>query len=56
LSVATITGPPYAIYSLDPALGPLTGKTRIVITGDGFKDSSNIMVRFSSGKAASPEV
>ena len=55
LSVGTITGPPYAIYSVKPALGPLTGKTKIIITGDGFKDSSNILIRFSSGKATSPE-
>lgn len=51
-----ITGPPYAIYSIKPALGPLTGKTHVKILGDGFKDSSSIMVRFDSGKANSPEV
>lgn len=45
-----IVGPPYAIYELKPKLGPLTGKTKIKITGDGFKDSQNIIVRFQAGK------
>lgn len=51
LSVGSITGPPYAIFGLKPKLGPLTGKTRIQIEGEGFKNSQNIVVRFSSGKA-----
>lgn len=46
LNVGSITGPPYAIFGLKPALGPLTGNTKIKITGDGFKQSSNIVVRF----------
>jgi dynein heavy chain len=49
LNVSTITGPPYAIFKLKPALGPLTGKTKIKIEGDGFKDT-NISVKFSGGK------
>jgi len=39
LNVSSIVGPPYAIYTIKPALGPLTGKTKVIITGDGFKDS-----------------
>ncbi len=44
LNVSSITGPPYAIYSLKPGLGPLTGKTRVVIIGEGFRDTPNIQV------------
>ncbi len=51
LNVSMIVGPPYAIYTLRPQLGPLTGKTRIQIAGDGFKDSQNIVIRFSSAKS-----
>ena len=42
LNVSSITGPPYAIYSMKPALGPLTGKTKVIIYGEGFKDTPNI--------------
>lgn len=50
INVSTIIGPPYAIYKVKPKLGPLTGKTKITIEGDGFKDSQNIVVRFATGK------
>lgn len=50
LNVSSITGPSYAIYSISPPLGPLTGKTRIVIKGEGFKDTHNIAVKFDCGK------
>lgn len=50
LNVSTITGPPYAIFDIFPKLGPLTGKTKVSIRGDGFKDSDNNIVRFSYGK------
>ena len=58
LNVSLITGPPYAIYDIKPKLGPLTGKTRITITGDGFVDSGNITVKFSvpGAKGIPPEV
>lgn len=49
LNISLITGPTYAIYKISPCLGPLTGKTRVTITGVGFVNS-NINVRFSSGK------
>lgn len=50
LNVSSITGPSYAIYSIEPPLGPLTGKTRVVIKGEGFKDTHNIAVKFDCGK------
>lgn len=50
LNVSTITGPPYAIFDIKPCLGPLTGKTNIVLLGEGFKQSTNIVVKFSYGK------
>jgi len=57
LKVSMITGPPYAIYNITPNMGPLTGKTKVLIDGDGFKDTNNIIVRFDShSKATSPEV
>lgn len=39
LNVSSVVGPSYAIDKLSPALGPLTGKQRVTITGAGFKDS-----------------
>ena len=59
LSVSLITGPPYAIYDIKPKLGPLTGKTKIHITGDGFIDTGNINIKFSvpgAAKLLPPEV
>lgn len=55
LKVNMITGPPYAIYSIEPRMGSLTGKTRIRIKGDGFRETS-IVVRFDAGYKTSPEV
>lgn len=37
LPVGAITGPPYAIFDIKPNIGPLTGKTKIIINGAGFK-------------------
>lgn len=56
MNVSLITGPPYAIYDIKPNLGPLTGKTKVTITGDGFKDTGNIVVKFDTGKPNPPEV
>lgn len=50
LNVSTITGPPYAVFGINPKLGPLTGKTKVKITGDGFIESGIITVRFSYNK------
>lgn len=52
MNVSSITGPPYAVFSIKPKLGPLTGKTKVEITGEGFKNSTNIVVKFFSGKQA----
>jgi len=52
LNISKITGPPYAITHVKPNLGPLTGKTKCILLGEGFKQSQNIMVKFASvGKA-----
>ena len=50
LNVSTIVGPPYAITDIIPALGQLSGNTNVIIKGVGFKDTSNIQVRFIFGK------
>jgi dynein heavy chain len=50
LNVSSIVGPPYAITEVVPNLGQLTGGTHIEIRGIGFKDTSDIKVRFSVGK------
>jgi len=50
INISSITGPEYAIYSLQPALGPLTGKTNCEIIGEGFKNLQTYYVRFSFGK------
>lgn len=33
LNVSSITGPPYAIFEIDPMLGPVTGRTKVRIRG-----------------------
>jgi len=53
--VNMITGPPYAIYSIEPKMGPLSGKTKVRIIGDGFRETS-IVVRFDGAFKTSPEV
>ena len=54
LSVSKIVGPPYAVDSCEPALGPLTGKTKITIYGIGFQDTSQINVKFVCAKSVMP--
>jgi dynein heavy chain len=39
LNVNKVVGPPYAIASITPALGQLSGNTPCVITGVGFRDN-----------------
>lgn len=52
LPVGNITGPPYAITSIKPTVGPVTGKTKLAIFGAGFKESyGQITVRFFGGKS-----
>lgn len=56
LPVGAITGPPYALTDIKPAIGPLTGKTKVIITGAGFKESYGpITVHFSTAKASLEE-
>ena len=49
LDVSMIVGPPYAITSCSPIIGPVDGGTEIIIEGMGFEDASTT-VRFSFGK------
>jgi len=48
VSIGKITGPPYAIFSIHPKLGPQTGNTRCLIEGEGFNVDQEIFVRFES--------
>lgn len=50
INVNAITGPPYAIYSIEPQLGPITGNTLCVITGEGFVPNRSYVVEFNTGK------
>jgi len=49
LNTSKITGPKYAIYSITPKRGPVTGKTKINIKGVGFKQNGTIDVTFKVG-------
>eukprot|EP00961_Rhodomonas_salina_P015466 207669-Rhodomonas_salina.5 len=50
LDVSAIVGPPYAVYSLHPSEGPLTGSTPVRIVGEDFRPSSSIKVMFTDRK------
>lgn len=50
LNVSSIVGPPYAITEIIPNLGQLTGGNTVSMKGVGFKDTSEIKVRFAVGK------
>lgn len=50
IPIGMITGPPYAIFSIKPKLGPYTGNTRVTISGTGFTSNQNFTVRFNYGK------
>ena len=39
LNVAGIVGPPYAVQSVEPATGPVTGNTPVLLRGIGFTES-----------------
>ena len=50
IDVSAIIGPPYAVYSVSPALGPVSGKTKIQISGEGFQSvTGRVQVRFRYG-------
>jgi len=50
LNVSSIVGPPYAITEIIPNLGQLTGGNQVIVKGVGFKDTSEIKVKFAVGK------
>ena len=50
LNVAGVVGPAYAVMDAQPATGPLTGGTPIVLKGLRFKESPMVTVRFTDGK------
>ena len=50
LNISSITGPQYAIYDIEPKLGPYTGNTNCVITGEGFVPNRTYVVEFNAGK------
>ena len=47
LNISSITGPQYAIYDINPIIGPYTGNTRCTITGEGFVPHSTYFVEFT---------
>lgn len=51
LNVSKITGPPYAVTEIVPALGQLSGNVPVILKGVGFKDAT-IKVIFTCGKQA----
>ena len=48
--VADVVGPPYSCDSINPAFGPITGSSKCVIKGMGFKSvgGTQCNVRFAS--------
>ena len=50
LNVAGIVGPPYAVQSISPNTGPITGNTPISIFGIGFIKHNSVQVKFSDGR------
>ena len=50
LNISSVTGPLYAIYKIEPNLGPFTGDTDCLITGEGFVPNRTYIVEFQSGK------
>lgn len=50
LNISKITGPSYAIYNMKPTIGPYTGGTSCLITGEGFFPNRSYNVNFRAGK------
>lgn len=49
LNVAKIVGPDYAVVRVEPNLGQLSGNQPIIITGQGYDQSSVVTVYFTVG-------
>ena len=50
LNVSPIIGPPYAVFNVDPDIGPVFGETEVTIHGMQFKQAEKIEVCFKTGK------
>lgn len=50
LPIGTVAGPPYAISGLEPAIGPITGGTKVKISGQGFVKGQSVSVKFQHGR------
>ena len=50
LDVSGIVGPPYAVQSLEPNEGPMTGRTTVIIHGLDFTKAGKITVKFTDGR------
>ena len=50
LNVAGIVGPAYAVQSVSPNNGPITGNTPVSIRGIGFIESKSVQIKFSDGR------
>eukprot|EP00941_MAST-03F_sp_MAST-3F-sp1_P002469 g2469.t1 len=48
LDVGSIVGPPYAIFEIDPKMGPVTGGIEVRIIGQDFVNRPPITVRFAT--------
>lgn len=50
LDVSSVVGPPYAITSIFPVMGPVTGGSTIEILGIDFVNTVDVVVRFACKK------
>jgi len=48
--VSPIIGPPYAVFNVDPDIGPVFGESEVTIHGLQFKNAEKIEVCFKTGK------
>lgn len=51
IHAASVVGPPYAVLSMEPTEGPVTGGTTVAITGVDFVNATNILVQFSDSES-----
>lgn len=50
LNISSVTGPEYAIYGIEPEVGPFTGGTIVTVFGEGFRRDKTYTVTFKAGK------